>query len=103
LLRLAATRQRLAVAACNGDWPADNEQRWEVQTCAACEMRWAPSVIRRDGRCADCHAEEQMGRMVHEACAGWEFEAQGDPRGECSRIWYGELGERRAMAIPTRR
>lgn len=44
LMRHASTLQRLAVAQCNGDWPADNGQR-KTAACPLCESSWAPSAI----------------------------------------------------------
>lgn len=44
LLRHASTLQRLAVAQCNGDYPADNGER-KVVPCPLCESQWVPSQI----------------------------------------------------------
>ncbi len=46
LLRLAKTLNRLAVAQCNGDYPADNGERKTV-VCPACEQAWSPAVMAR--------------------------------------------------------
>lgn len=44
LMRYASTLQRLAVAQCNGDWPADNGQRL-TKKCSLCGTSWVPSAI----------------------------------------------------------
>lgn len=45
-LRYGATLRRLAVAQCNGTYPADNGQR-KVEACAKCESLWATYVLKR--------------------------------------------------------
>lgn len=61
LLRYATTLQRLAVAQCNGDYPADNGVR-KVVFCPRCEAGFLPSVFKRanDGSkiCPDCRTQE---------------------------------------------
>lgn len=44
LMRHASTLQRLAVAQCNGDWPADNGER-KTKECPLCGSSWVPSAI----------------------------------------------------------
>lgn len=45
LMRHASTLQRLAVAACNGDWPCDNGERKTI-ACPVCGSGFAPSAIK---------------------------------------------------------
>jgi hypothetical protein len=78
-LRLGTTLNRLAVAQCNGDWPADNGER-KVLPCASCEMCWSPSVLRGPGkRCPDCRTTARAIALGREH--GLEVIVQGDPRG----------------------
>lgn len=84
LLRYAATAQRLAEAACNGDWPADNGER-QTAECAECGGGWAPSSFRR-GRCPDCANEARLRAYVADAMPGWGVTSAGDPRGYVVRV-----------------
>ncbi len=96
LLRYGATLHRLAVAQCNGDWPADNGER-TVTPCSRCESLWAPSSLVRDYTvpkikgpgeeeahgiariCKDCRTED----LIKATCAdvGLIPDIGGDPRG----------------------
>jgi len=89
LLRYASTLQRLAVAQCNGDYPADNGER-KVVACGRCEGLWVRSSMRNDltkpfvdGRaqlvCRDCRTVELAEKVL--VGMPWIAEAQGDPRG----------------------
>ena len=94
LLRYATTLQRLAVAQCNGDWPADNGQR-DVLPCGTCQMSWVPCSmrsIRPTARttsasptatfsylCKDCHAQYRVKAILDGT--GYIPWFQGDPRG----------------------
>lgn len=79
LMRYATTLQRLAVAQCNGDWPADNGER-AVSPCDKCSCLWAKGSIRkRDGLCPRCRVTAQAEALAVEH--GLELEFQGDPRG----------------------
>lgn len=77
IMRKGATLDRLAIAACNGDFPADNGERPTV-VCSECACAWHRSAIRKDGRCVDCHTAEQLRALLPE---GFAAEFAGDPRG----------------------
>lgn len=79
LLRYSTTATRLAVAYCNGDWPADcGSGGWKLRECPQCRSMWARSTFRRD-LCPDC----RCGDLIKRACdaAGLAFALSGDPRG----------------------
>lgn len=76
-LRMATTADRLAVAQCNGDWPADNGER-QIKTCPDCEIGWAPSSFRA-GVCPDCRLTARIEARA-EAC-NIKVLVNGDPRG----------------------
>jgi hypothetical protein len=76
LLRYGSTMQRLAVAQCNGDWPADNGER-KVKTCPACEMNWVGSSFKK-GLCPDCYTTQRVKELMPE---GFKAITNGDPRG----------------------
>lgn len=91
LLRYGTTLHRLAVAQCNGDWPADNGER-KTGECVACKARWAPAVlkmgkiVREDGEtvklkstCPDCRASSAA--LLTAKAAGLSASFGGDPRG----------------------
>ena len=77
LLRYSTTATRLAVASCNGDWPADNGER-KVKACQKCGGGWVGHTILKGG-CPDCRCEA----LIVKACvaAGLPYELSGDPRG----------------------
>ncbi len=83
LLRYSTTATRLAVAACNGEWPCDGEwasgkgKRW-LRTCAKCGCAAAKSSFRRD-LCPDCRCDDLIRKVC--AAANLPFELSGDPRG----------------------
>lgn len=77
LIRQATTIDRLAVAMCNGDWPADNGER-ETVPCPKCGSFWVPSTIKK-GRCQDCAAAERVAEILKDYSVS--FSASGDPRG----------------------
>lgn len=83
LLRYATTLQRLAVAECNGDWPADNGER-KTRVCPQCECGWAPSSFAR-GLCPECRTKD----LVSTALQGtaWQPYFQGDPRGAVLQLF----------------
>lgn len=78
LLRYAQTLHRLAVAQCNGDWPADNGER-KVEFCPECESGFVRSSFKKssfktvDNKpiriCPDCRTQElvqvSLGAMEH--------------------------------------
>lgn len=96
LMGAARTHQRLAEAACNGDWPADNGQRDAID-CTRCEIRWARAAMRKDHTapripdpstgqfvwipliCPVCRIRERMENAISGTALGLRF--SGDPRG----------------------
>ena len=82
LLRLAPKYQRLQVARCNGDYPADNGER-DTRVCEnpSCGCAWAHDSFQPDGDCPDCHQE----KLIEKACETFPGQVtpvfQGDPRG----------------------
>lgn len=106
LLRYATTLQRLAVAQCNGDWPADNGQR-KVEFCLKCQSGFVPESFRpivlvipeafedlgpaprqprpiRQQVCPDCYAQDKVEGLLR----GTPLKAVfgGDPRGAVLRL-----------------
>ena len=112
LLRHASTLQRLAVAACNGDYPADNGQR-SIQTCPECEGGWVPESFRAAPRsglhqkvCPDCYTAHKVRSLVPGA---WRPIFGGDPRGAVLRLVPREAtaedvdsGRERGIYVPAR-
>jgi hypothetical protein len=96
LLARVTGLQRLALAACNGDWPADNGQR-ETVLCPRCGIGWATSTVHH-GRCPDCRQEDLV-RATLKPCTGWVPEFQGDPRGAVLTV-VAPSGRR--LAVPPR-
>ena len=105
LLRYATTIERLNLAQCNGDYPADNGER-QTETCPDCEMGWTPESFRRvaymsegkGGRtyykqlCPDCRTTQLVERTLQGT--GWISYIQGDPRGPGLTIYpVGTPGE----------
>lgn len=82
LMRYRTTLQRLAVAQCTGDWPADNGERPTVE-CSRCGGYWHKSAVRHD-LCPDCRTED----LAKRACTGtgWRPVFNGDPRCAVLRI-----------------
>lgn len=82
ILRYASTLQRLAVAQCNGDYPADNGER-KVVPCPECGSGFVRSSFRK-GVCPDCRTSQ----LVRDALAGTAFKPVfgGDPRGAVLRL-----------------
>lgn len=77
LLRAATILDRLAVAMCNGDWPADDGRR-ETIACVKCERHWHPSAIAQNGLCQNCRTEARVRAVLP---AGFTPVFGGDPRG----------------------
>lgn len=106
LSRYAATIDRLAVAACNGDWPADNGQR-HVESCPVCGSGWVPSQYaigtnplgQRERACKDCRTEWSVRRFVTAHLPGWQVQTQGDPRGYTLKLTAPDGAE---FGVPTR-
>jgi hypothetical protein len=107
LLRWAATLDRLAVAQCNGDWPADNGERL-VKPCPECELRWDPSTIKKGG-CPDCRATAHARAALKGTGIVPVF--SGDPRGNVVTLTIacfptgekpGHRYETRTIGIPVR-
>lgn len=122
LLRHASTSQRLAVAMCNGDWPADNGER-RTRECPRCAGHWAPASFVRVklpasvpvGRrkwdvaelCPDCRAEQHVRVLL--AGTPWRPVFGGDPRGAVLRLVPVsaldadvESGRERGIYVPAR-
>ena len=100
VLRLAATVERLAVAACNGDYPADHGDAWPTIVCEDCGSAWHPSAFRRrpavelarakaagdsvgDRICVDCYTTRKLEALMP---AGFKAITGGDPRGYTTKI-----------------
>jgi hypothetical protein len=105
LLRHASTLQRLAVAQCNGDYPADNGER-KVSECPICASLWVPATIKAAG-CPDCRAARRV-RAVLEG-SPLEPEFHGDPRGAVLRLYLSTTpqadrgsGRERGIYVPAR-
>ena len=102
LLRYSATLHRLAEAACNGDWPADNGER-KVEPCSRCQAQWVRSSMVKSRThtvmvpdrlgvprerpaliCKDCRTEELVGALLQPYGITPHF--HGDPRGAVLRL-----------------
>lgn len=75
MLRYAAIIDRLAVAQCNGDWPADNGTGGAE--CPTCGGIWRAGITRRG--CLDCRTEAKLVALLDPF--GIRVETGGDPRG----------------------
>lgn len=112
LMRHASTLQRLALAQCNGDWPADNGER-KTAACPLCESSWVPNVI-TGGKlakaaweaiggnnaprppwvldplacraCPDCRTAAAVRVLVREHLPMFQAVFTGDPRGYVVRL-----------------
>jgi hypothetical protein len=121
LLRYASTLQRLAVAQCNGDWPADNGER-KTKVCPNCEGLWAPVSFAR-GVCPDCRTEALVRAALGvvktadgdtvavrtEGRPAWQPVFGGDPRGAVLRLVPAgtsrediDSGRERGIYVPAR-
>jgi hypothetical protein len=83
ILRASTTLQRLAVAQCNGDYPADNGQR-KTAVCTECESCWAPESLSR-GKCPDCRTQSRVRQLLSDT--PWQPYFQGDPRGAVLQLF----------------
>ena len=83
VMRDATTIQRLAVAACNGDWPCDDGER-PVTPCAKCGNRYHASTLRKGGLCPDCRAQARIRTILAPFHVTPIF--GGDPRGCCVKL-----------------
>ncbi len=118
LLRHASTLQRLAVAQCNGDFPADNGERKTVQ-CSRCESGWHISAMRYDRTaettatdrrpmvCVDCRTQELVTAILSPLNLKPSF--AGDPRGAVFVIHRQDTpqelisnGRERGLYVPAR-
>ena len=114
LLRYATTLDRLAVAQCNGDWPADNGER-KVIACPLCEQSWAPSQITGQGKgrehypkaCLNCRTTARAVELVRDSA--YQIVTQGDPRGYVLKLYPAtapaasiDNGSARCIGVPTR-
>src|SRR5688572_18199034 len=80
LLRYGQTLHRLAVAQCNGDYPADGGfGKWATKPCDRCGRHWALPVLLKGNLCPDCRTEDR----VRDVCKahGLAPVFGGDPRG----------------------
>lgn len=92
LLRHAQTLHRLAVAQCNGDFPADHGSEWKTEECSRCGSHWHPSAMRRERSkgfvggavCPDCRTQDAVRRLL----VGTPFQPVfgGDPRGAVLKL-----------------
>jgi len=82
LLAMSATHGRLAVASCNGDYPADNGDR-KVIFCPACGGGWVRSSYKK-GLCPDCYTEQRI--LAFAQSEGINVTLQGDPRGYTVKV-----------------
>lgn len=64
ILRHATTLQRIAVAACNGDYPCDNGERKTI-ACPVCESGYVPSAIQGGPLARAAYGDHQPGCMTH--------------------------------------
>lgn len=93
ILSNAQTIQRLAVAQCNGDYPADNGEGQSV-TCPQCEQGWRgrDTLKRYQGKgdpvCPDCRATRRIVDLM--AGTGYEAVCSGDPRGYTVRLFLAD-------------
>ena len=131
LLRYASTLDRLAVAQCNGDWPADNGERSGIEYCPVCEAGFVRSVFRastvrkaadfsahhrKTARgallvCPDCRTEELV-RAALEPFPAFTPIFGGDPRGYVLKLNTPSRAQREdpqtgaisgeAVGVPTR-
>lgn len=83
VLRDAMTVQRIALAECNGDWPADNGQR-ETELCSECACAFAPSALTKAKVCPKCRARARIKRALESFKVEPVF--SGDPRGACVKL-----------------
>ena len=106
LLRYATTLDRLAVAQCNGDWPADNGER-PVIFCPRCESGFVKSTFRKSATgeriCPDCRTGELVSAVLPE---GFTPIFNGDPRGAVLKIRVPsgatDDGGHEGICVPTR-
>ena len=94
-LRDAATLDRLAVAACNGDYPCDNGTRKAVE-CSKCGGYMVREAMNAQGVCRECRTEERAAKRMP---SGFTLSTQGDPRGYVVKIL---TPSGREVGVPTR-
>lgn len=104
VLRDANTLDRLAVAQCNGDWPADNGERRVVE-CKTCGSYWVPSDLKgKDKACGDCRAAKRITDRLNPFGIVPIF--NGDPRGAVVKLQVpnGRTDDwgREGLCVPTR-
>jgi len=102
VMRHAATIQRLAAAACNGDYPCDNGER-TVKPCSRCEAGYVPSALTPAGLCSSCRHADAITRLLTPFNVKPSF--QGDPRGACVKLiapsGYTNDWGRQGICVPT--
>lgn len=99
LLRHAATLNRLAVAQCNGDWPAGNGERPTVP-CPECANAWVKSSFRK-GVCPDCVAQQAVKKVLLPS-QGFVVDFSGDPRGCVLKLRIPARWGERSFGVPVR-
>lgn len=83
VLRDATTIHRLAIAACNGDWPCDNGER-PTKACGTCESLYHPSALTKAGVCPSCRAAARIAKRLEPH--GIRVTTGGDPRGYTTKL-----------------
>ena len=105
LLSKSATLARLAVAQCNGDYPADNGERSTAE-CPECGLNWAPEAIHKQG-CVKCVARAHvLDIMARLDLPGFGVTFNSDPRGYAVlvKVPSGRTTDwgQRGIGVPTR-
>lgn len=100
LMALSNRHGRLAVAQCNGEWPAQTQ--WtdskDCGECPKCGNWWQKNAIKKSG-CPDCRVESAILALAGDQKIIEGFSFAGDPRG-CTVTAIMRTGER--VAIPQR-
>ena len=106
LLRLSTVMDRLAVAQCNGDWPADHGDAWPTAPCPQCGAFWHPSALKRSSAmrdriasCPDCRTSARIARLLP---VGFRAHFAGDPRGCVVQIQVPGMAAEDAIGVPVR-
>jgi hypothetical protein len=94
--RFATTSDRLAEAACNGDWPFDNGER-KVEWCVKCQSGMVRSKMVA-GVCESCRLDARILAYADEC--GVACELQGDPRGWTVKLYKLEWTEPTVRVCP---
>lgn len=81
-MRYAATLYRLAIASCNGEWPAGGPVSG-LKVCPHCDMMWCKATFAR-GMCPDCRTTDLATKLANTLKI--EIETGGDPRGSVIKL-----------------